>query len=128
MPREPRKDGTGYRSSQEESFHKAWEEYGFPGSDLAREYVFSESRNWRFDFAWPSLKVAVEVNGFRDHGTIRGMIRDAEKTRDAIFAGWLVIPFTSGCISSQEKRYDAVLFVCDILSKRAQEAQYGQQK
>lgn len=28
-----------------------------------REYVFHRARRWRFDFAWPWLKVAVEVDG-----------------------------------------------------------------
>ncbi len=29
----------------------------------AREYRFHRERRWRFDFAWPDYKVAVEVEG-----------------------------------------------------------------
>jgi hypothetical protein len=28
-----------------------------------REYVFAPPRKWRFDFAWPDIKLAVEING-----------------------------------------------------------------
>ena len=37
--------------------------YGRP----QREYRFDDVRKWRFDFAWPSLMFAVEVEG-RERG------------------------------------------------------------
>lgn len=133
MPSEPRKDGTGYRSSKEEAFEKAWGEYGYKNSDMTPEFRFHPERRWRFDFAWPSLRVAVEVQGFGrqyggskygragGHDSPTGLARDAEKIRAAISRGWTVIPFTSSCLSNEDKRREAVEFVCDVLSSRATE-------
>ena len=36
-------------------------QYGLP--DPIREYKFSDQRRFRFDFAWPALKIAAEVEG-----------------------------------------------------------------
>lgn len=33
------------------------------GLHTEREYVFHPKRKWRFDFAWPHIKLAVEVEG-----------------------------------------------------------------
>jgi very-short-patch-repair endonuclease len=64
----------------------------------AREFRFHPSRRWRFDFAWPHLKVAVEVDGGiyccgrHVHGS--GFERDAEKGNAAVLAGWRILHFT----------------------------------
>ncbi len=63
-----------------------------------REFGF---RKWRFDFAWPELRIAVEIHGattarrYRGrHNTARGIRNDAEKSREAQKAGWIVLTFT----------------------------------
>jgi len=126
MPTTPRNDGTGFRSSKEEQFWKAWQEYGFPGSDITREFRFHPERRWRFDFAWPGVKVAVEIQGFGGgHQSIGGLCRDAEKWREAILLGWTVVPFTSACLGSVEKRMRAIADVCEIIADRFQEEKDG---
>lgn len=71
-----------------------------------REYRFHATRKWRFDYAWPRWKVALEVEGgvfgFTDpktglrrsggaHSSITGIKRDIEKYNHAAAMGWLVI-------------------------------------
>ena len=56
------------------------------------EYAFAEEigRKWRFDFAWPKLKVALEVDGqvHRIDGRWRS---DMHKFNVAMFLGWDVL-------------------------------------
>lgn len=75
-----------------------------------REYQFHPHRRWRFDFAWPEQKVAVEVEGGtwsvtdargRQVGIggrhVRGVgfENDCEKYAEALCLGWVVIRVTS---------------------------------
>jgi very-short-patch-repair endonuclease len=64
----------------------------------AREYRFHPRRRWRFDFAWPLYKIAVEVDGGiycrGRHVRGAGFERDAEKRNAAVLAGWRVLHFT----------------------------------
>ena len=62
-----------------------------------REFRFLTSRRWRFDFAWPSRFVAVEVDGNAWH--VRGGGRhmqdaDLEKYNEAACKGWRVLRFS----------------------------------
>lgn len=63
-----------------------------PGWDLVREHPFHERRRWRFDFAFPSQRLAVEVEG-RYHCTYAGHRSDCEKLNEAIRQGWRVLRF-----------------------------------
>lgn len=73
-----------------------------------REYRFDPVRKWRFDFAWPEQRVAVEVNGGRYAfgGGRHASDEDYEKLRRAAALGWRVLP-----VSPRELRArpDAVL-------------------
>ena len=55
------------------------------------EYRFHATRRWRFDFAYPDLKLAVEIEGgiWRRgrHNRASGFVRDAEKYNEAAIAG-----------------------------------------
>jgi very-short-patch-repair endonuclease len=61
------------------------------------EYRFHPTRKWRFDFAWPTERLAVEVNGgaFASgggrHTRGAGFRSDAEKLSEAAILGWRVI-------------------------------------
>ena len=65
------------------------------GYDVVAEYRFHPTREWRFDFAIPVRRVAVEVEGgaFTGGRHIRpdGYLRDMEKYNEAAAAGWLLI-------------------------------------
>jgi hypothetical protein len=63
-----------------------------------REYVFAAPRRWRFDFAWPDAKVAVEIEGGTHSGGrhVRGsgFQADCEKYAEALALGWRVLRVT----------------------------------
>ena len=58
------------------------------------EYKFHSKRRWRFDFAWPLEKVAVEIEGLTREGgrhqRPEGFRGDCEKYEAALLAGWRV--------------------------------------
>lgn len=64
--------------------------------DCVREHRFCE-RLWRFDYAIPSLKIAIEVEGgvWTQGRHIRpmGYINDLEKYNRATAMGWKVLRF-----------------------------------
>lgn len=66
-----------------------------------REYRFCE-RRWRFDFAWPDIKLAVEVHGGTykagRHTRGRGFAQDREKVNQAQLMGWRVLEFDGNAV------------------------------
>lgn len=64
------------------------------------------TRNWRFDFAWPALRVIVEVQGGTwtggAHTRGAGYERDRRKSAEMQLLGWLVLEFTAGMVKSGE--------------------------
>ena len=70
-----------------------------PGVEVQKEYRFHSVRKWRFDYAFPSLKVAVEVDGGiwtgGRHNMPVGYINDMEKLNTAASMGWLVLRITT---------------------------------
>lgn len=81
------------KSLAEESFALAWSRVAPSGHDTQREYQFHPTRRWRFDFAWPSIKLAVEIQGRGRHQTVGGVRSDCEKNNAAITDGWAVMAF-----------------------------------
>lgn len=62
------------------------------GRTIVREYKFHPRRMWRFDFAFPSVKVAIEIQGYgRGHISYTGMYQDYQKNNSAIRLGWSII-------------------------------------
>ena len=59
------------------------------------EYRFHPVRKWRFDYAWPEYKVAVEIEGGTwvggRHVRPAGFNTDCHKYNEAISLGWKVI-------------------------------------
>jgi len=70
------------------------------GLDGAHEFRFCKERKWRFDYAIPKIKFAVEIEGgiFKRgggrHNRPVGMIKDMEKYNYATLDGWAVFRFT----------------------------------
>lgn len=64
-----------------------------------REYRFHKDRRWRFDLAWPQLKIAFEVEGGiwlkrGGHTTGVGYSANMEKYNAATLLGWAVYRVT----------------------------------
>ena len=62
------------------------------GRKPMRQHRFSKQRRFAFDMAYPSVKVAVEVDG-RSHSSARRMLSDAEKFNLASCMGWRVLRY-----------------------------------
>lgn len=97
--------GMKVKSQLEESM--AFQMRAFAMPQPVREYQFDEERRWRFDFAWPNLKVALECEGGVWHGGRhtrgQGFVDDCEKyTVAAAVHGWLVLRVTAEHIKSGE--------------------------
>lgn len=65
---------------------------------MKREYIFHPTRKWRFDYAWPDKKIAIEFEGgtFIRGGHTRGAgyAKNCEKYNQAALLGWKVYRFT----------------------------------
>lgn len=84
--------------------------------DCQCEYQFHKTRKWRFDFAWPEKKLAIEVEGGTKYGNSRhskgeGFNRDAEKYNTASAMGWTLFRFSADMIKSGK----AIMFVEDFM-------------
>jgi hypothetical protein len=70
------------------------------------EHVFHPTRKWRFDFAWPEQKLALEIEGglwvSGGHSRGSGRIKDHEKFAEAAAHGWRIIPRQPSNILSLE--------------------------
>lgn len=82
-----------------EEYRFATEQVGGSGRGLRSRLAAAGLRDWRFDFAWPSVKVAVECEGGiwnrGRHTRARGYTGDCQKYNAAAALGWTVIRVTS---------------------------------
>lgn len=66
--------------------------------DPQPQFHFDSRRGWRFDYAWPALRLAVEVEGgvFTEgrHNRPIGFIRDTHKYNAAAIQGWCLLRYT----------------------------------
>jgi very-short-patch-repair endonuclease len=69
----------------------------FNHPEPAREFRFYNERRWRFDLAWPELKLAAEIEGGiytgGRHTSIKGFTNDCDKYNTAQLLGWRVFRF-----------------------------------
>lgn len=69
-----------------------------------REFRFAAPRRWRFDFAWPDQKIALETEGatFTNGRHVRGVgyELDCIKYSEAAIRGWKVIRATGNMIKN----------------------------
>lgn len=72
------------------------------------EHRFHPTRRWRFDYAWPEIKLAVEVHGGTysngRHTRGGGFIVDREKMNEAAIYGWTVLEVTAAHVRSGQMR------------------------
>lgn len=134
-------------SSLEEPFWKAWQErhkhiqahpeFGVPVEALdeqymqpALQYQFVPTRFWRLDFAWPSVMVAVEMDGgvsmrrgavaLSSHVSPVGYARNMHKANAAQSLGWIVLRYT-GYMFAVKYRPLVVGQVASTLYRRARQ-------
>lgn len=62
----------------------------------ARQHpVLTEGHRYRIDLAYPDLRIAIELDGWADHGTRGAFDHDRERGNDLELDGWTVLRFTS---------------------------------
>jgi len=68
------------------------------------EYRFAPPRRWRFDFAYPDEKIAIEYDGGMwkngRHNRPQGFQKDLYKLNTAQLMGWIVLRFTPKDVTS----------------------------
>jgi hypothetical protein len=68
-----------------------------------REHRFAPPRRWRFDYAWPAHRIALEVEGGiwtgGRHVRGRGYEADCEKYSEAALRGWRVLRVTPAMLN-----------------------------
>lgn len=76
----------------------------FGAENVVSEHKFHPVRRWRFDYAIPEAKLAIEYDGnagfirqgaVSRHGSVIGMTGDCEKYNQARIHGWTIIRFTA---------------------------------
>lgn len=88
------------KSQLEEQFALQVRAIGLP--EPVREFKFHETRKWKIDFAWPALKLAVELEGGiwtgGRHTSGAGWIKDAEKYNELSLMGWRLLRYHGGAV------------------------------
>ena len=75
----------------------------YPTHRPAREYHFHPTRRFRFDFAWPKERVAVEVQGMGPgHCGLLGMTKDYARHMEAMLLNWQVVYLTSTLLKKDD--------------------------
>jgi very-short-patch-repair endonuclease len=66
------------------------------------EYMFHPDRKWRFDFAYPDQKIAIEIEGGvwtqGRHTRGSGFVKDCEKYNAAAMLGWRILKYHTNSI------------------------------
>jgi len=79
-----------------------------------KEYRFHPTRRWRFDFAIPEHKIAIEIEGGifvrGRHTRGAGYQKDCEKYREATILGWQLLRYTTN-----ELAKDPEMIIRDIV-------------
>ncbi len=83
---------------------------------FAQEVTFHPERNWRFDFASPQHRIAVEIEGGTLYGKSRhskgpGFEEDCRKYNAAAALGWSVYRFSTAMVKSGE----AIAFIAELI-------------
>ncbi len=85
-----------------------------------REFRFAPPRRWRFDLAWPAMKVAVEIEGLTPgggrHQRVDGYAADCQKYRAAVLVGWAVLRYATPELKADP--IGAVEEVADLLRRQ----------
>lgn len=68
------------------------------------EFQFNSKRKWRFDYAYPAKRIAIEIEGgifqYGRHTRPIGFVKDMEKYNHAAIFGWRLLRFQPNEITS----------------------------
>lgn len=108
----------------EDRFEAEWSLRALRGAVLHRQFRFHPQRRFTFDFAFPEVKVAVEIEGFGGKlDQIVGASKDCEKYNLAIECGWVVLRHTARTLGSKENRRLAIEQLRRVILQRQADPQ-----
>lgn len=85
---------------------------------LTPQHLFHNTRQWRFDFAFLDIKIAIEIQGIgRGHQSIPSMMNDYSKHNEALRYGWITI-YLMGYQLTPETIDDTIKYVLQIINDR----------
>ncbi|GAH64225.1 unnamed protein product, partial [marine sediment metagenome] len=76
------------RRKNELWFETRWKQIG--GHDYESQYRYHPTRKWRADYAFPSVKILLEIDGGGHKMYWKVYRNDVEKMNAALFMGWQV--------------------------------------
>jgi len=68
--------------------------YGLPLPTFQYRVIQGRTEIARVDFAYPELKIAIEVDGYEKHSTVEAFQHDRTRQNDLVEFGWIVLRFT----------------------------------
>lgn len=68
---------------------------------VQQHWVRFASGRYRIDFAYPAVRLAIEVDGFGPHATRSVFDSDRVRVNDLVLGGWTVVRFTSNTTDEQ---------------------------
>ena len=96
---------TGNINKNSGSAAKVWMEYNLQwwcnehSVSLSKEFTFSKTRKFRFDWAITAFKIGIEYEGIfaitSGHTSVKGYTKDTDKYNLAQQDGWKVLRFTN---------------------------------
>ncbi|HKZ18583.1 MAG TPA: DUF559 domain-containing protein [Acidimicrobiia bacterium] len=88
--------GEGFMGESELEMHglRLLREWGFPDPNLQYPLPWRSSRKGRVDFAYPSIRLIIEIDGRRWHSTLDAFEEDRLRDNHAQLAGWRVLRIT----------------------------------
>lgn len=99
-------DARATRTSYAEEHLAALLDKHFPHHDFVREHQFHPTRKWRFDFASPALKLAIEIQGNGGgHQRVASQRKDCEKNNHALALGWRTMTFLASDARTAEDEW-----------------------
>ena len=88
-----------------------------------REHRFHPTRRWRFDFAWPDYKLAVEVEGGAwtggRHTRGSGFVADCDKYNAATVLGWRVLRYTTSHLRDEQAVVEQIQAILKLVPPNA---------
>ncbi|HFD40871.1 MAG TPA: DUF559 domain-containing protein [Anaerolineae bacterium] len=104
-------------SELERKFAAAWAAFAPEGAEPpVREMRFHPIRRWRFDFAWPEARLAVEVDGgqWLARGGRHNTDADRRKLNAAAVLGWRVLRYSGAMLDEPETVIREVVAALEI--------------
>ena len=112
-------------STLEQAFYTRWVQFG-NASPLIPHYRFHDRRKWEIDFAWVTLKIAVEMEGgtFTSGSHVRGVgyAANCEKYNMLAELGWIVLRYTTDMLDKDPAA--VIAQVVKVIELRAAEIQF----